>query len=80
MKQEGVTLDKCKFEFEQDSHCCSKTSVQGERLEIEYMSDLGIDYTKGGFFVLKTKQWSVDSIEDLKILFERIEKIMNLKE
>ena len=78
MKQEGVTLNKCKFEFEQDSHCCSKKT--GETLEIEYMSDLGIDYTKGGFFVLKTSQWAVDSIEDLKLLFERIEKIISLKE
>ena len=29
------------------------------------------------FFVLKTEKWSIDSVEDLEKLFDRIRKVIN---
>jgi len=70
------SLEKASFEFSQESHCCSDSSIEGESLEIEYISDMGLDRAGGGFFVLKTEQWAMDGIDDLKKLFTRIEKII----
>jgi hypothetical protein len=67
-----ITLESASFVFSQDGNC-----IDGghETLEVRYESSLGIDRDCGGFFVLKTDQWSVDGAEDLKALFDRITKI-----
>jgi hypothetical protein len=69
-------LHKMSFEFVQDAHCLSTSVDETEILTIECMSDLGIDYNGGFFMVLKTEQWSIDSIDDLKKLVDRIQKVL----
>lgn len=44
-----------------------------EELEIRCESSGGVEHDKGCFFILKTEQWAVDSVEDLKILFDKLE-------
>jgi hypothetical protein len=78
MEEDKVVLDSCSFKFNQDSHCCSKNN-DGEILEIEYLCDLGLDFCEGGYFVLKTKQWAIQDEQDLKVLIDRITKVLNHK-
>ena len=67
-------LENATFNFSQDGNC-----VDGgdEFLEIRCDSSLGIDRDKGCFFILKTEQWAVESVEDLQVLFDRIKKVIN---
>lgn len=62
-------LDTIKYTYYQEGNC-----VDGgdEKLEIEIKSSLGIDNDEGGFFVIKTKQWSFDSPEELYDILNRI--------
>lgn len=73
MSQE-VILESVKFEFSQEGNCVDQAEY--ESIEIEMKSDLGIDRTEGCFYVIKTEQWSVDSIEDFQKLIERMEKVL----
>lgn len=75
MEEQGTLLEEAVFRFSQDGNCLSK-SDQYEFLEIEAHSSLGIDRENDCFFVLKTEKWSVDSIEDLEKLFDRIRKVV----
>ncbi len=72
-----VKLDKITFEFTQEEHCMSNDMGGVESLTIECMSDFGISDSDGGFFVLKTEQWAIDGIDDLKQLFDKIEQAIN---
>jgi hypothetical protein len=45
-----------------------------EEIIIQLRGDLGLDYLDDGFFTIKTKSWSVDSIQDLEELFNRLKK------
>jgi hypothetical protein len=75
MEEQGIILEEASFRFSQDANCLSP--VDGcEFLEIEAHSSLGIDRDGDCFFVLKTEKWSVDSIEDLEKLFNRIKKVI----
>jgi hypothetical protein len=74
----GIKLDKVTFEFTQEEHCMSNDMGGVESLTIECMSDLGISDTDGAFFVLKTEQWAIDDINDLKLLLETIEQAINI--
>jgi hypothetical protein len=74
--EEEIILEKTTFKFSQDANCLSDQD-DFETLIIEAQSSLGIDRDKGCFFVLKTKKWSVDSVEDLEKLFDRIRKVIN---
>ena len=65
-------LDSASFEFSQEGNCIDKEEY--ETLTIECKSDLGIDNTDGCFYVLRTEQWSIDSVAELEELFERIRK------
>jgi len=69
-------LEKMTFEFSQEGNC-----VDGgdEILTIRCESSLGIDNDEGWFYVLSTEQWAIDSEEDLKELFDRINKIKPIK-
>ena len=72
-----VKLDKVTFEFTQEEHCLSSEMGGVETLVVECLSDLGITSTDGAFFVLKTEQWAVNNIEEMKALFDKIENAIN---
>jgi hypothetical protein len=75
MSEEPV-LQRAVFEFNQEGNC-----VDGgfESLEIRCEASLGIDNDGGCFYVLKTEQWGIDSADDLKKLFDRIQKVIKNK-
>jgi len=75
MEEQGIILERATFEFSQDGNCISN-SDQYESLTIECESSLGIDRDEGCFYVLKTEKWSVDDEQDLKKLFDRIQKVI----
>ena len=74
--QEEIILEKATFKFSQDANCLSDQD-DFETLIIEAQSSLGIDRDEDCFFVLKTKKWSMDGVEDLEKLFDRIRKVIN---
>jgi hypothetical protein len=75
MEGQGILLEESTFRFSQDGNCVSDRD-EYEFLEIEAQSSLGIDRDNDCFFVLKTEKWSVDSVEDLENLFNRIRKVI----
>jgi hypothetical protein len=75
MEEQGILLEESTFRFSQDGNCVSDRD-EYEFLEIEAQSSLGIDRDNDCFFVLKTEKWSVDSVEDLENLFNRIRKVI----
>lgn len=72
--EEPAKLSKAVFEFVQEAHC--NTSEEYEELQISFESSLGLDNDGEGFFVLKTESWSLNDETELKVLFDRILKIM----
>ncbi len=75
MEEQGTLLEEANFRFSQDANCLSDQDDY-EFLEIETKSSLGIDRDNDCFFILSTQKWSVDSIEDLEKLFDRIKKVI----
>ena len=75
MEEQGILLEKASFKFSQDANCLTNED-EYESLEIEAQSSLGIDRDEGCFFILKTEKWSVDGIEELEKLFDRIRKVV----
>lgn len=75
MEEQGTLLEEASFRFSQDANCLSDRD-EYEFLEIEARSSLGIDRDNDCFFILKTDKWSIDSIEDLEKLFNRIKKVV----
>lgn len=73
--EQGLILEEATFKFSQDTNCLDSQD-EFEFLEVIAQSSLGIDRDKECFFTLKTKKWSVENAEDLKKIFERIEKII----
>jgi hypothetical protein len=74
-EEEEVVLERATFEFSQGANCLSNRD-DFESLIIEWESDLGIDRTDGGFYVLKTEKWSINDEKDLKLIFDRIQKLI----
>lgn len=72
--EQGLILEEAKFRFSQDANCLSDDEY--EFLEVEAKSSLGIDRDGDCFFVLKTNSWSIDSIEDLEKVFDRIRQVV----
>ena len=71
-------LSRASFDFSQEGNC-NGTTDEVELLTIECDSSLGIDNDEGCFYVLKTETgWSIDSVQDLQDLFDRIQKSMKL--
>ena len=68
-------LEIATFEFSQEANCLSN-SDEFESLTIECESSLGIDRDNDCFYVLKTEKWSIDNEQDLKKLFDRIQKVI----
>ena len=62
-------LGSASFTFDQEGNC-----VDGghEVLDIRCESGLGIDNDGGCFYVIKTKQWSFGSVDELQELIDRI--------
>ena len=75
MEEQGIILERATFEFSQEGNCNSDRDAY-EYLTIEFESSLGIDRDEGGYYVLKTEKWSIDDEQDLKLLFDRINKIV----
>jgi hypothetical protein len=75
-ESEPVFLENCTFNFTQEANCKADTD-NDEELEIKYTSDLGLDRTESGFFVLKTEGWSISDERDIKRLLDRIKLLMN---
>jgi hypothetical protein len=71
---ESILLEGARFEFSQEGNCV--VGEGDEFLEIACVSSLGIDREEGKchFFILKTEMWSISNVEELKKLFDRIEK------
>jgi hypothetical protein len=73
---EKPLLEECTFEFSQEGNCVSHQD-DAEFLEVKCLSDIGIDRTDGKcFYVLKTEGWSIDSVQELQELFDRIHKTL----
>lgn len=75
MTEQGILLESASFKFSQDANCVSD-SDDYEFLTIECESSLGIDRDEGCFYVLKTEKWSINDEQDLKKLFDRIQKVI----
>ena len=75
MEEQGILLERATFEFSQEANCLSHQD-EFESLTIECESDLGIDRSEGCFYVLKTEKWSINDEQDLKKLFDRIQKLI----
>lgn len=73
--QTDIKLESASFQFSQEGNCVDDNDV--ELLEIRCESSLGIDNDGGCFYVLKTEGWSIDSVNDLQRLFDRINKVIN---
>jgi hypothetical protein len=72
---EKPKLEKCSFTFSQEANI-NGTSDDIEILTIECDSSLGIDNDEGCFYVLKTEGWSIDNVNELQALFDRINKVI----
>jgi hypothetical protein len=68
-------LLKCSFTFDQEGNG-NGTTEETEILTIECEASLGIDNDGGCFYVLRTEGWSIDSINELQELFDRIQKVI----
>ena len=69
------TLYGAVFTFCQEGNC---VDGEDEELKIECKSStFGLD--KDCFYVLKTEQWSIDSLNELKQLIERVNKVIEDK-
>lgn len=61
------------YQFHQEGNYHGTTSkIESLTIEFESVALHGDD--NDGFFVLKTEGWSIDSIEELEELFNRIKK------
>jgi len=73
MIEDEVILENACFEFSQDANCLSDKEDM-ESITIVCEDSLGVDRGEGCFFILKTEGWSVNGVEDLEKLFNRIRK------
>lgn len=66
-------LDKVIFHFSQEAN--GDDEDEYESLEIRCQSSLGIDNDDGKcYYVLNTEQWSMDSLDELQDLINRMQK------
>lgn len=75
MEEQGIILERATFEFSQEANCLSHPDA-AEFLTIECESSLGIDRDEDCFYVIKTEKWSIEDEQDLKKLFDRIQKVI----
>ena len=67
-------LEEAMFEFSQEPNCVDGGDC--ESLQIKCMSSLGIDRNGDCFYVIKTEGWSINSVDDLQQLINRISKVI----
>jgi hypothetical protein len=67
-----MSLDGVKFNFSQEGNCID--GLEFEQIDIEIKNDIGHLETEGYFFVIRTNQWSFDSLDEFKSMIEKIEK------
>ena len=72
-------LESASFRFAQVGNC-NGSAGDYESLTIDFESSISLDTDEGGYFVLRTEGWSIDGVQDLEELFNRIRKILNTKE
>lgn len=66
-------LYEAKFTFMQDANCM-KSDNENEEIEIYVKNDMG-DIDEGQFFfVVKTDEWSFDSVEEFVGLMSKVQK------
>ena len=65
-------LEEIKFKFSQEGNCVDGRD-EWEKLEVSFRSDLGIDYTGGGFMTLKTGKWAIENIAELGETLQRVQ-------
>jgi len=71
-------IEKASFSFSQEGNCVGSTE-EYEELTIECDSSAGIVRDNGAFYVLKTETgWSVNDETELKYLFDKIDKALQL--
>jgi len=70
---EKPIMEQASFEFSQEGNCLNNQDA-AEFLKIECLGSLGIDREEKCFYVLKTEGWSIDSVQELQELFDRIHK------
>jgi hypothetical protein len=72
-----IFLDRASFTFTQDENCCSSGMGGVEEITIECVSDLGVTRSDGAFYIIKTEQWAIENVDELKDLFNKIEEAIN---
>lgn len=72
---EKPILEKATFTLIQEGNCVGSTQ-DIETLTIDFESSLGLDIDEDGYFVLKTDGWSVENVQDLQEMFDRIKGIL----
>jgi len=72
-------LESASYKFTQLGNC-NGSAGDYESLTIDFESSVGLDLDEGGYFVLKTEGWSIDEVQDLEELFNRIRTIVNTNE
>jgi hypothetical protein len=70
-------LEKCSFTFGQEGNT-NGTTDEFETITIECESSLGIDNDEGCYYVLRTEGWSIDNVNELQELFDRINKVIKI--
>jgi len=68
----SLELNEVKYTFCQEGNCVD--NEQFEILELTVKSNLGHLENQEYFFVIKTEQWSFDSIEEFRDLVQKVEK------
>jgi hypothetical protein len=69
-------LETVTFTFTQEANCYD--GGEFEELIIEAKSSLGIDNDGGAFYVIKTKQWAVEGIEEFRDVLKRVENAIDI--
>lgn len=68
-----VQLVSIKAEFVQEPNCLSEQNID-EQIEIELLSDTFIDSKEHCFVTIKTDKWSMDSVQELEELINKLKK------
>jgi hypothetical protein len=61
------------FRFSQEGNCVDSKSDEYENIEIKAISSLGLDFDDGAFFVIKTKQWAFNDVQEFSEMIQRVQ-------
>jgi len=70
-EEQKPKLDEAIFIFTQEANCMNANI---EQIEIKCRADIGIDAMGSCFYEISTEGWSIDNLNELQQLFERIHK------